>query len=258
MPELQGKRVLVTRPREDFHAFARLLEAQGATPIPFPAIEIRPTAETDLLKSTLQQLHTFNWLILTSANAVNVLGDHVKNGNLPPTLKLAAIGPKTANAMLKLGWRADFIPETYLAEAILPGLGNLAGLRVLLARGDLARPELPKGIRTRGGQVIDLVVYRTLPASPTEEGLAQIRRGMDVLTFTSSSTVHNFVALMQLAHLDLNNLFGSPTYAYIGPVTADTAQDHELPIDVVAEIHTLEGMIDSLCLFYSKQKVEPR
>ncbi len=258
MPELQDKRVLVTRPREDFPAFAQLLEAQGAIAIPFPTIEIRPTSETGLLKSALKQLHNFDWLILTSANAVKVLSDHITSGSMPPSLKLAAVGPKTANAMLQLGWRVDFIPENYLAEAILPGLGNLAGLRVLLARGNLARPELPEGIRDRGGQVMDLLVYRTLPASADAEGLEKIRGGVDVLTFTSSSTVHNFVALMQLAHLDPSNLPGSPIYAYIGSVTAGTAQDYELPIDVVTEIHTLEGMIDSLRLFYSKKKVETR
>ncbi len=256
MPELQDKRVLVTRPREDFPAFAQLLEAQGAISIPFPTIEIRPTSETDLLQSSLKQLHSFDWLILTSANAVKVLSDHITSGSMPPSLKLAAVGPKTANAMSQLGWRVDFVPERYVAEAILPGLGNLAGLRVLLARGDLARPELPEGIRDRGGQVTDLLVYRTLPASADAEGLEKIRGGVDILTFTSSSTVHNFVALMQLAHLDPSNLPGSPVYAHIGPGTAGTAHDYELPIDVVAEIHTLEGMIDSLCLFYSKKNVE--
>jgi uroporphyrinogen-III synthase len=258
MPELQDKRVLVTRPREDFPAFAQLLKAQGAIAIPFPAIEIRPTSKTDRLKSCLNQLHSFNWLILTSANAVKVLSDLISRGSMPPSLKLAAVGPKTANAMLELGWRVDFIPEKYVAEAILPGLGNLVGLRVLLARGDLARPELPEGIRARGGQVTDLLVYRTLPASADAEGLEKIRGGVDVLTFTSSSAVHNFVALMQLAHLDPSNLPGSPIYAHIGPVTAGTAQDYQLPIDVVAEIHTLEGIIDSLRLFYLKKKVETR
>lgn len=258
MPEFQDKRVLVTRPREDFPAFARLLEAQGAISIPFPTIEIRSTYEMDLLQSALKQLHSFDWLILTSANAVKVLGDHITSGSMPPSLKLAAVGPKTANAMQQLGWSVDFIPEKFVAEAILPGLGDLAGRRVLLARGDLARPELPEGIRNRGGQVTELLVYRTLPASADEEGLEKIRDGVDVLTFTSSSAVHNFVALMQLAHLDPGNLPGSPIYAHIGPVTAGTAQDYQLPIDVVAETHTLEGMIDSLCLFYSKKKVETR
>lgn len=250
--------MLVTRPRKDFHAFARLLEAQGAIPISFPTIEIRPTVQTDLLKSTLQQLHRFDWLILTSANAVKVLSDHITSGSMPPSLKLAAVGPKTANSALQLGWRVIHIPEKYVAEAILPGLGNLTGLRVLLARGDLARPELPESIRHRGGQVTELFVYRTLPASEDSEGLYEIRRGMDVLTFTSSSTVHNFVTLMRLAQMNPNDLPGSPIYAYIGPVTARTAKDYKLAIDVVADIYMLEGMIDSLCRFYSKKRVETR
>lgn len=256
MPELQGKRVLVTRPREDFHAFAKLLEVQGAIPIPFPTIEIRPTTETELLKSTLQQLHSFDWLIVTSANAVKVLGDHITNSPMPHSLKLAAVGPKTANALLRRGWRVDFVPEKYVAEAILLGLGNVTGQHVLLARGDLARPDLPEGIRANGGEVIDLVVYRTQPVLPDAQGVEQIRRGVDSLTFTSSSTVRNFMSLMQLAHLDPSHLPGSPIYAHIGPVTAATAQDLELPSDVVAEVHTLEGMIDSLSRFYSLRRVK--
>lgn len=256
MPELQGKRVLVTRPREDYLAFAGLLEAQGAIPTPFPTIEVRPTEERDLVNSTLQQLHSLDWLIVTSANAVKVLGDHFTNSPLPRSLKLAAVGPKTADALRQRGWRVDFVPENYVAAAILPGLGNLAGQRVLLARGDLASPDLYEGIRALGGHVTDLVVYRTLPASLDQEGLQQIRRGLDILTFTSSSAVHNFVGLMQSAHLEPSNLPGSPVYAHIGPVTASSAVDHKLPIDVVAEKHTLEGMIDSLCRFYAGKRIE--
>jgi len=257
MLELQGKRVLVTRPHEDFPTFAQLLKAKGAIAIPFPTIEISPASETDLLKSLPKELQNFDWLILTSANGVKVLGERITD-DLPPSLKLAAVGPKTADAMRQLRWRVDFVPESYLAEAILPGLGDLTGKRVLLARGDLARPGLPAGIRARGGEVIDLVIYRTRRASLDAQGVEQIRRGMDVLTFTSSSAVHNFVALMQLAQLDPSSLPGSPVFAHIGPVTAGTAQDYQLPIDLVAETHTLEGMIDSLCLFYSKKKIENR
>ncbi|HLD92631.1 MAG TPA: uroporphyrinogen-III synthase [Anaerolineales bacterium] len=254
MPELNGKMVVVTRPRENFPAFASLLEAQGASPIPFPTIEIRPTKETQFLQSSLKKLPSFDWLILTSANAVKVLSNHITSDSMAPSLKLAAVGSKTADAMLQLAWRVDFIPEKYAAKAILPGLGTLAGQRVLLARGDLASPDLPAGIRASGGQVTDLEVYRTVPAYPAVEGLRQIRLGVDTLTFTSSSTVHNFVSMMHKANLDPGNLPGSPVYAYIGPVTAGTARDCELPIDIVADIHTLEGMVDSLCRFYAEKK----
>jgi uroporphyrinogen-III synthase len=256
MSDLQGKRVVVTRPREDFHTIASLLEAQGAIPIPFPTIEIRPAADIDFVKSTLNQLHRFDWLILTSANAAKMLAELFGSGPLPSGLKLAAVGPKTANAILQLGWGVDFIPEKYVAEAILPGLGKLEGQRVLLARGNLALPNLHEGIRALGGEVTDLVIYHTLPVSPVEKGLRRIRNGVDVLTFTSSSTLHNFVALMQSARMDPNNLPGSPIYAHIGPVTAATAKYYELPTDVVAEIHTVEGMVDSLCRFYAEKKVK--
>lgn len=254
MPDLKGKMVVVTRPREDFPAFASLLEAQEAIPIAFPTIEIRPIKETPLLQSSLKKLPSFDWLILTSANAVRVLSNYITSDSMAPSLKLAAVGSKTADAMLQLGWRVDFVPEKYVAKAILPGLGTLAGQRVLLARGDLANPDLPAGIRASGGQVTDMEVYRTVPASPVEEGLQQIRHGVDALTFTSSSTVHNFVSMMQEAHLDPGNLSGPPVYAYIGPVTANTAQNYDLPIDIVAEIHTLEGLVDSLCRFYAEKK----
>lgn len=253
MYELQGRRVVVTRPRKDFPAFARLLQGQGATPISLPTIEIRPSMEAELLTSTLEKLHRFNWLIVTSANAVRVLGEYLTNNALPRPLRLAAIGPKTANALRRRGWKVDFVPDKYVAEAILPGLGNVNGQHLLLARGDLANPDLPEGIRAAGGEVIDLVVYRTQPVSPDPQGVEQIRRGVNVLTFTSSSSTRNFVSLMQLAHLDPSNLPGSPIYAYIGPVTAATAQEFGLPNGVVAEVHTLEGIVDSLSRFYSHE-----
>jgi uroporphyrinogen-III synthase len=249
---LKGKRILITRPRVQSAGFARRLEALGAIPFLFPVIEIAPVKASRALDKALRQLEQYDWLVLTSANGVEVtwkrLGDlHIQA--LPEGLKVAAIGPKTAAALRSVGVSPDFVPDEYVAEAILPGLGELRGCRVLLLRADLARKALPKAIRQGGGEATEIAVYNTVAAEPDPLGLEALRQGVDVVTFTSSSTVRNFVKLVRKAGLDPAALPGNPLFACIGPVTAQTAREEGLPPAPVASEYTTEGLIKALLDF---------
>jgi uroporphyrinogen III methyltransferase / synthase len=250
--DLQGKRILITRPRAQSAGFARRLEALGAVPILFPVIEIAPVKVSRALDQALRELDQYDWLVLTSANGVQVTWKRLSDLHiqaLPEGLKVAAIGPKTAAALRSLGVKPDFVPDEYVAEAILPGLGELRGCRVLLLRADLARPALPQAIRQGGGVATELAVYNTVAAEPDPKALEALRQGVDVVTFTSSSTVRNFVHLVRRAGMEPAALPGNPLCACIGPITAQTAREEGLSPDLVASEYTTEGLINALLDF---------
>jgi uroporphyrinogen-III synthase len=246
---LAGKRVLVTRPAGQLDGFAAALRAAGATPVAFPAIRIAPARDPDALDRALRKLACYEWLVLTSANGVAAVWSRLEAlglDGLPQALRVAAIGPKTAAALVARRVQPDFVPQEYVAEAILPGLGDLRDSWVLLPRADLARPALPRAIQLAGGLVHEIVAYRTLPAESNPAGLEALRQGVDVITFTSSSTVLNFLALLKKAGLQAGALPGQPIFACIGPITAATASEAGLPVSVVAREYTIEGLITAL------------
>lgn len=250
--DLNGKRILITRPRAQATGFARRLKELGAIPIFFPVIQISAVKDTGALDQALRQLDQYTWLVLTSVNGVQIvwkrMGD-LRIETLPEHLKVAAIGPKTAAALQAVGVRPDFVPDEYVAEAILPGLGKLQGCRVLLLRANLARAVLPQAIQKAGGVPQEIAVYNTLPAKPDPRTLQMINDGVDIVTLTSSSTVRNFVNLVRQAGFDPQALPGKPLFACIGPITAQTAQDEGLPVSIVASEYTTDGLIRSLLDF---------
>jgi uroporphyrinogen-III synthase len=250
--DLTHKRILITRPKAQAEGFAAALRAHGAEPIEFPVIEIGPTLDTQPLDRALAQLSRYDWLILTSVNGVNAVWDRFAALDLPgiPSgVKVAAIGPKTAAALRDHGVTPDYVPAEYIAEAILPGLGDLRSRWVLLPRADLARPALAQAIQAAGGVPHEIAAYRTLPAQPDPTRLQALASGVDIITFTSSSTVRSFVALVKAAHLDPHHLPGSPLFVCIGPITASTAQEHNLPVHIVARQYTTEGLIQAILDF---------
>src|SRR3972149_9921362 len=147
-------------------------------------------------------------------------------------------------ALFKYNIETDFIPKKYVAEAILPGLGDLHGKWVLLPRAEIARKSLPEAIVKAGGTAHEIVVYQTLPAVVDMEGLDALKSGVDVITFTSASTVDNFVAILRKNKLDPLNLPNNPLFACIGPITEQAARDEGLVNLVVAKEYTTEGMIE--------------
>jgi uroporphyrinogen-III synthase len=162
------------------------------------------------------------------------------------TPHIAAIGPKTAQALESRGVTPDFIPEEYIAEAILPGLGDLRGRWVLLPRAEIARKALPEAIVQAGGIAHEIAVYQTLPAEVDPDGLAALKSGVEAVTFTSPSTVENFVEIVRRAGLAPLQLPGNPKIICIGPITQKTAEEVRFVNVYVAEEYTTEGIVQLL------------
>lgn len=240
------KRILVTRPRAQADSFVEGLIASGFEPIYFPVIEIRPIENNVALDKALDKLNCYKWVVFTSVNGVNVVFDKYSTFFSGEGLgvKFAAIGPKTAEALQVRGITSDFVPEEFVAEAILPGLGDLRGKWVLLPRAEIARQALPEAIVNAGGIAHEIAVYKTLPAQPDTNGLAALKSGVDLITLTSPSTVQNFAAIARQNGLDPLNLPNNPLFACIGPITEQAAKEEGLVNLVVAKEYTTEGLME--------------
>lgn len=235
---LAGRRVVVTRPGEQAKELCRHLLALGAEPLEFPVIAIAPPEEGGKLDEAIARLESYDWAIFTSVNGVEHFWARLKGKEFRG--KAAAIGPATAEALGRRGVRVQLMPAEYRAEAILDEIGDLAGQRVLLPRADIARPALADGLRAMGAQVDEVAAYHTIPANPSPEAFAALRAGVHLVIFTSSSTVRSFVKLTD--GLD----YGDPLIACIGPVTAATAGELGLRVDLVAKEYTINGLLDAL------------
>lgn len=246
------KRVLITRPQAQADGMADGLRAAGFEPILFPVIEIRAAEPNPELAEALEHLDRYAWVVFTSANAVDVVfrNQHIDAAKacMVRGVRVAAIGPKTAAELQARGVGPEFVPDEYVAEAIVPGLGDLRGKRVLLPRAEIARKALPDGIAAAGGLPHEIAVYQTLQARPSAEALAALSAGVDVITLTSPSTVENFVAIARKNGLDPLHLPGEPLIACIGPITKKAAKKAGLTNLVVAEEYTTDGLIRAIQL----------
>jgi uroporphyrinogen III methyltransferase/synthase len=239
------KKVLITRPRAQADEFADKLRAAGFEPIYFPVIEIKPVENNVALERAFSKLGCYEWIVFTSTNAVEVVCEQFPSVKWD-TVKTAAVGPKTAEALMSRGITPDFVPHEYVAEAILPGLGDLVGRWILLPRAEIARKELPEAICNAGGVPHEITVYKTIPAQPGIEALSALRSGVDVITLTSQSTVQNFAAIAKENGLDPSNLPNNPLFACIGPVTEQAAREAGFTNLVAAEEYTTEGLLEQI------------
>lgn len=238
-------KVLITRPRAQANEFAEKLREAGFDPVFFPMIEIQPIEKNAALKLALDNLALYDWVIFTSVNAVIVTLKDCVPAAFGAT-KVAAVGPKTADALRIHGIEPHFIPLEFIAEAIVSGLGDLRGQRVLLPRAELASPELPAAIQAAGGSPEEIIVYKTLPAQREPDLLTDFMAGRGVITFTSASAVVNFTAFLRHNHLTWDDFSGDLLTACIGPVTARTARDAGCRNVMVAKDYTTDGLIDIL------------
>jgi uroporphyrinogen-III synthase len=246
---------LVTRAREQADGLESRLRARGAIPIVFPAIRFAPPADNyAALDATLQQLATFDWAIFTSVNGVTHVCQRLEVLGLDVSalaqVHLAAIGPATAEALAARGLTAAVMPERYVAEALLEALPNPAGQRFLSPRADIARDALRLGLQAARAEVVEVPAYHTVCVEPSEEALVALDTGVDVLTFTSSSTVHNFVA--QVGRARAKAMADGARVAVIGPITADTARELGLRVDIVATTYTIAGLVEAIEAAYSR------
>jgi len=244
---LLGQRILVTRASGQNKKFSQELRAIGAVPIEFPTIQILPTNSPEL-GMAITNLSTYHWLIFTSVNGVTHFWQRLltsgKNGADLSPLRLAAIGAATAKALQNYGLTVALMPDEYVAESLLETMGEVAGQRILLPVGDLARSTLAEGLQAKGATVDQVVAYQTKPVTDPAN-LLMLLPTIDILTFTSSSTVRNFVQLLPQARPPAATI-GQAIVACIGPITAQTAHEVGLPVHVVAENYTIAGLVEAL------------
>jgi uroporphyrinogen III methyltransferase / synthase len=257
---LFGKKVLVTRAREQASGLSASLRALGADPVEFPAIKIVPERPYTELKSALADLAEYGWLVFTSVNAVTSFAEALEDLGLDAralsAIKVAAIGPATAlEVKTSLGIRPDFVPQEAVAEAVLAGWPDkeLTGKRVLMPRAKEAREVLPNGLRALGATVDVIPVYTTILDGSGSEELLQLLKDheLSALTFTSSSTVTNFIqSLGSPSPRALTDLIGATAIISIGPITTNTLLENGITPSVTAAEHTIPGVLSALTAYF--------
>jgi uroporphyrinogen III methyltransferase/synthase len=247
---LFGTRILITRTREQSSALADRLEAAGAEVVELPTIAVVPPESWAPLDAAIAGLAAYAWLIFTSANGVEAFQARLraagKDARSLAGTRVCAIGPATAAALEGLGIRADVVPATFTAEGIVEAMGGQArGQRVLLVRAAQAREVVPEELTRRGARVDVAPAYQTRPGAVDPEPVrAMLREGqVHAVTFTSSSTVVNFLGLLGPESPDL---LGKVCVACIGPVTAETARRHGIAPAIVADRHTIPALTEAL------------
>ncbi len=245
---LTGKRILITRARQQAGRLAESLEALGAEIIRLPTIEIVPPESYADLDAALEAISGFDWLIVSSANAVAALADRMRFLGIAPEqfnhLQIAAVGSATAMALDHLGLKAAAMPEEYVAEGVVAMLRDkVAGQRVLLARARVARDVIPEELRRYGADIQVVEAYRTvIPVESMDQVrvlFAEAQPLPDAVTFTSSSTVSNFFSLLAAAKLEVPRGLRAIS---IGPVTTRTLQQHGWAPACQAEQYDIPGL----------------
>lgn len=250
---LFGKRILVTRPREQAHELSSLLADYGADPIECPTIQVVPPESWQELDDAIANLGQYQWVVFTSVNGVRPfirrLHHHHRDARALAGLKVACIGPRTAQELEAHGLRADLIPREFQAEGLIEAMSaaGMTGQRVLIPRAAEAREILPEQLRVHGAEVRVVTAYRTVPSAVEMDRLKDMLRRQDihVMTFTSSSTVRNFCALFDSAE-ELKKLTESAAVACIGPITAQTAREHGLSVTILAGQNTIPALVEAI------------
>jgi uroporphyrinogen-III synthase len=275
---LVGLRVLVGRARHQASALSAGLQALGADVIEVPFIEIRPPRSYAKLDAALKRVADYDWLILTSVNGVDALAACMKRLRIGAQnlkhLQIAAIGPATRDAIEAIGLTVSVVPERYVAESVVDSLRGMArGKRMLLARAKVARDVIPRQLRKLGATVDVVEAYETVvPATSQKTLLAlmtSVKKRPDIVCFTSSSTVRNFVDLLITAPntsamsrcsarsggTSANSpaiqrrgkmLLDAVRFASIGPITSATLRKLGLPVQIEAEEYTIPGLIEAI------------
>jgi uroporphyrinogen III methyltransferase/synthase len=233
---LFGTRVVVTRARAQASELSDRLRELGAEVVEVPVIEIVDPGDSSLADA-VARLSTYDWVVVTSPNGARRLLDAVPDARAFGAARLAAIGPGTAEALAAGHLVADLVPERFVAEGLLEVFPDGPG-RALLARAAEARDVLPDGLRAKGWEVDVVAAYRTVVGTPSPEAVDAARTA-DMVTFTSSSTVRNYVDVLGLDAVP-------PVVACIGPITAATARELGLVVTIEATVHTIDGLVEAL------------
>jgi uroporphyrinogen-III synthase len=291
MIPLQDKRILVTRTREQASVLSDQLRALGAEPVEFPTIHIVPPQQWEKLDQAFARLFVssaevqpyYSWLVFTSANGVNICCERLQHLGYDlramQHVRIATIGPATAAVLRRYGLTADLVPDAYIAESVAEALiedskrrgETLNGNRILLPRAAEARDILITLLQEAGALVDEIVAYQTIPVATDDERgreiLHLLRSGhLDIITFTSSSTVRNFVRWLNSGEAT-GSLHAEPHHAEtfhhrtriacIGPITAQTAREYGLEVDIEAKTFTISGLVEAIVTFFQHQDPVP-
>ena len=243
------KRILVTRARAQASDFADLLEANGAEVIQFPTIKIQP-----IEGANIPSPNVYDWVIFTSVNAVEIFYERLReNGKDARALggsSICAVGAKTVETLNRIGIHPDFVPSHSRGSAIATEIGDVSGKKILLPRAKIATADLPDGLREKGAQVDDVPLYDTLKVVNNGDKRRDdietdlLNGGIDFVTFTSSSTVRNFLEMFP-AHAP-TDLLANVKVAVIGPTTQKTALARDVRVDVVAKEASVESLVEAI------------
>lgn len=255
---LFGKRIAVTRSREQASALVEKLSELGADCVECPTIKIVPVKDHSKLEAAIKNLKSYDWLIFTSVNGVAFFFDTLFNLGLDSRalggLKTAVIGPATHEKLLSFGVNADVIPESYVAESVIEAFKSedVKGKKFLLPRAKDARSVLPVQLTEMGGIVDEIITYEAVEDTEQSAEITKLleRGEIDMMTFTSSSTVSNFVK--NIPEGRLAELMKNVKIASIGPITSETAQSLGLEIDIEADVFTIPGLCDAILKFYGE------
>ncbi|HHW47639.1 MAG TPA: uroporphyrinogen-III C-methyltransferase [Clostridiaceae bacterium] len=249
--KLTGKRIIVTRSREQASKLVDKIEELGGMAIEFPTIRIEGPEDFTHFDQVLKRLPGYEWLVFTSENGVKAFFGRMMTNRIDirslAGVKLAAIGEATMEALNKYGLNVDYVPEKYTNRELLKGFPPSGGdsPKILLARGNLSDKKLVEGLKAKGYEVEDLIVYRTVLGDGRREDILEMieEGGIDYITFTSSSTVRNFVSI--LGQENISKTSGIKVLC-IGPVTAKTAEESGLKVTAVADRYTIDGLVEKL------------
>jgi uroporphyrinogen III methyltransferase / synthase len=254
---LAGKRIVVTRTRKQASVLSNKLRSLGAQVIELPTIRIEPPSDLRAFAELVQDAHVYDWIVFTSANGVDAFfeiffklyDDAREIGGA----RIAAIGPATAQRVKDFHLHVDLQPDEFVAEAVVKEfqkVGSVENLRILLVRAEKTRDVLPKELSSLGAIVDEAFAYRTVPETRDTTGARRrlAKEPADLITFTSSSTVENFLALGQPWPKGMR-------VASIGPITSKTARDHGLTVDIEARRHDIEGLVQAICDFFAPRTV---
>ena len=252
---LSGKRIVVTRTRKQAGALTGQLRALGADVIELPTIRIEPPTDLRAFAELVQDAHAYDWIVFTSPNGVNAFfelfyklyDDAREIGGA----RIAAIGPATAQRLRDFHMHVDLQPEEFVAESLareFKKVGDVENLRILVARAEKARDLLPRELSALGAIVDEGFAYRTVPETRDDSGARRrlLEEGADLITFTSSSTVENFLALGLAWPAKMQ-------VASIGPITSKTARDRGLEVAIEARRHDIPGLVEAIRKFFSPQ-----
>ncbi|MCD4762684.1 MAG: uroporphyrinogen-III synthase, partial [Desulfobacterales bacterium] len=254
---LMGKRIVVTRAREQASDLVKQLSDLGAECLECPTIKVVPPDDWKPLDAAIENISSYDWLVFTSVNGVNYFFERLfSKGNDARALgklNTAVIGPATERRLFNFGLKSDIVPKSYRAESIIEAFGNedVNGKKILLPRAKEARPILPVELTKMGATVDEITSYYTKEVPDSADLLLKRLKEntIDLITFTSSSTVKNFKAILP------DNVFETQmkdiTIACIGPITADTAKNLGFEVHIVAKSFTIPGLCEAILDYYN-------